>query len=116
MAKNITTIHKLLGSHIRELRNRKNYSIEKLAEKSELHPTYLGEIERATTNVSVATLEKIAKGLDTNIINLFGFQNLEEKADEKDKLIEKLSKKLKVSSVDKVKLICEVLKPIFDYF
>ena len=66
MAKNITTIHKLLGSHIRELRNRKNYSIEKLAEKSELHPTYLGEIERATTNVSVATLEKIAKGSFSN--------------------------------------------------
>jgi XRE family transcriptional regulator, regulator of sulfur utilization len=38
-------------------------SIEKLAERADLHPNYLGEVERGEKAASIDTLVKIAKGL-----------------------------------------------------
>jgi transcriptional regulator with XRE-family HTH domain len=38
-------------------------SQEKLAELSNLHPTFIGRLERGTVNVSLWSLEAIAKAL-----------------------------------------------------
>jgi transcriptional regulator with XRE-family HTH domain len=41
-----------------------------LAEKADLHPNYIGLIERQQRNVSVLTLNKIAQALKIGIKNL----------------------------------------------
>lgn len=64
-------IKSLLGKRIRELRKQKGLSQEELGWKSELHFTYIGGVERGEKNCSIITLEKIAKGLEININDLF---------------------------------------------
>jgi transcriptional regulator with XRE-family HTH domain len=58
------------GEKVRELRNKKGLSQEKLAEIADVHRTYIGMIERAEKNITLVNIEKIAKAL-----NVFVFLN-----------------------------------------
>ena len=53
-----------LGNRISKRRNHLNYTQEKLAEKSGLSTTYVGNIERATSKCSIDTLMKLCFALD----------------------------------------------------
>jgi len=64
-------INKDFGAKIRELRISKDMSQEKLAEKANLHRTYIGMIERAEKNITLSNIDKIAKALCVNISKLF---------------------------------------------
>lgn len=56
---------KILGHNIRKIRESKaNLSQEKLAELADLHRNYIGQLERGEVNVSLLTLQRIAKALD----------------------------------------------------
>ncbi|WP_104722467.1 helix-turn-helix domain-containing protein [Helicobacter mesocricetorum] len=52
-----------IGNKIREIRQSKGLSQEQLAEIAEVHRTYIGMIERAEKNITLVSLEKIAKAL-----------------------------------------------------
>lgn len=51
------------GNAIREIRNKKGISQEKLAELCDLHRTYISGVERGERNVSLVNIEKICKAL-----------------------------------------------------
>lgn len=59
------------GEKVRELRNKKGLSQEKLAEFADVHRTYIGMIERAEKNITLVNIEKIAKALDVSISSMF---------------------------------------------
>ena len=59
------------GQKIRDLRISKNYSQEVLADKANLHRTYIGMIERGEKNITLVNIEKIAKALEVNLKFLF---------------------------------------------
>ncbi|MBQ7947404.1 MAG: helix-turn-helix transcriptional regulator [Bacteroidaceae bacterium] len=63
-------ISKLIAYKIKRLREERGLSQEKLAAESGLHRTYIGMIERCEKNVTVVSLEKIAKALNVDIIEL----------------------------------------------
>ena len=56
-------IRKLVGLRIRKLREAKGWSQERLAEKAELHRTYIGQVERGEKNIGVENLVRIAEAL-----------------------------------------------------
>ncbi len=58
---------------IKDLRKLKDFSQEKLAEKSNLSPTYIGNIERSEQNPTLTTLEKIAKAFNITVEELLNF-------------------------------------------
>jgi len=58
------------GNKVRIYRDKLNISQEELAERSGLHRTYIGMIERAEKNITLKNIEKIANGLNVDIINL----------------------------------------------
>lgn len=59
------------GKRVREIRKEKGLSQEKLSFKADLHRTYIGMIERAEKNITLSNIEKIAKGLEVKINDLF---------------------------------------------
>jgi transcriptional regulator with XRE-family HTH domain len=52
-----------LGGRVRDIRDRRGWSQEDLAEEAGLHRTYIGHIERGEVNLSVINLLKVAAAL-----------------------------------------------------
>lgn len=52
-----------LGKTIRRLRNKIGISQEELAERAEIHRTYMGDVERGERNIAILNIVKIAKAL-----------------------------------------------------
>lgn len=59
------------GRAIRRIREEQGINQEEAAERCRLHRTYYSGIERGTRNVSLVNVEKISKGLKTNLPELF---------------------------------------------
>jgi transcriptional regulator with XRE-family HTH domain len=62
---------RILGENIRTLRKRANFSQEKLAERADLHWTFVSDIERGKENISVDALARIAKALKVPLASFF---------------------------------------------
>ena len=60
----------LFGHNVRNYRKSSSLSQEALAEKASLHRTYIGMVERAEKNITLINIEKIAKALNVEIIEL----------------------------------------------
>ena len=63
-------ICKKFGSRVRDLRIAQGISQEVLAQKSGLHRTYIGGIERGERNISLVNIEKIAKALNLTLADI----------------------------------------------
>lgn len=59
-----------IAKNIKKRRLELDLSQERLAELADLHPNYISLIERSKCNISIVTLEKLAKALEEEIINL----------------------------------------------
>ena len=59
------------GRAIRRIRQEQEINQEEAAERCGLHRTYYSGVERGVRNVSLVNVEKIAKGLKTNLSELF---------------------------------------------
>jgi len=59
------------GQKVREERARLGLSQEELAGRAGVHRTYIGMIERAEENITLESIEKIAKALKINIADFF---------------------------------------------
>jgi len=59
------------GRAIRRMRREQGISQEEASERCGLHRTYYSGIERGVRNVSLVNIEKIAKGLRTELPKLF---------------------------------------------
>ena len=59
------------GRAIRRIREEQGINQEEAAERCGLHRTYYSGIERGVRNVSLVNIEKVAKGLKTNLPLLF---------------------------------------------
>ena len=66
-SKNLKSI---LAANLRSFRRQKDLSQESLAEKCGLHRTYVGSVERAERNVSLSSLEALARALGVSVPTL----------------------------------------------
>lgn len=60
-----------LGQEIRRLRTSQGYSQEDFAKVSGLDRTYISDVEQGKRNVSIESIEKIARGLNITLPELF---------------------------------------------
>lgn len=60
----------LVGRNIRRFRLANGLTIEELAFRAQLHPNYLGEVERGRVNPTLTNLKKIADGLKKPLAGL----------------------------------------------
>lgn len=60
-----------VGQRIRVLRIRRGLTQEELAEKADLHTTYIGQIERGEKNMTITSMDKILEALDVPFSEFF---------------------------------------------
>ena len=70
-------INQRFGKAIRRRRRELDFSQEELAERAEIHRTYISSIERGQRNPSLENIEKLAKALDISISALFANYGIE---------------------------------------
>jgi transcriptional regulator with XRE-family HTH domain len=68
-------IKEKFGSKVKELREQKGFSIEFLANISNVDRTYISDIEKGKRNVSIEIMEKIILALDTDFATFFNELN-----------------------------------------
>ena len=57
-------ILKTFGTNVRTIRESRGLSQEALADKADLHRTYISDIERFQRNISLDNIQKLAKALE----------------------------------------------------
>ncbi len=63
------------GQSVRNLRLRLGISQEELAERADLHRTYISGIERGARNVTLRSIERLAKALGVSTSDLLSCTN-----------------------------------------
>lgn len=61
---------KIIAENVKAYRLAKDISQEKLAELADVHRNYIGHVERAERNMTVESIESIAKALGVTVIAL----------------------------------------------
>jgi len=59
------------GKRVRALRKSRKWSQEKMAESSRMHWTYIGQVERGERNLTLQSIQAIAKAFNMKISELF---------------------------------------------
>lgn len=59
------------GNRVREVRMKLRLSQEKLAEKADVHRTYIGMIERAEKNITLENIKKVVDALGLKLSDFF---------------------------------------------
>ena len=113
----LTEYLKLVGSRIRQIRRYRGLTQEELADKEGFQYSYIGSVERGERNISLLTLEKIAKGLNVSSNELFNFNelNLSEIDFSKQELLRGIMKILETKNHDEIKLIQKLYLDISDF-
>lgn len=60
-----------IGKRIRQLRTANGVSQEAFAHQCGLDRTYISSVEAGRRNISIVAIEKVAKGLDVSLAELF---------------------------------------------
>lgn len=83
---------KLLGKRIKELRQKKHYTQENLAEILGIGERNLSKIECGVNFMSAETLEKLAQALNVSYKELFDFEHLLPDKMKKNELIDAINR------------------------
>jgi len=59
------SLRRTAGANIRKTRKSLGWSQERLAQEAGFHRTFIGQVERAETNVSIDSIERLALALGT---------------------------------------------------
>jgi len=66
------TAHKRIGESVRYFRHQRGMTQETLAEKANLHPVYISQVERADRAVTIDALLKITRALGIKLRDVIG--------------------------------------------
>lgn len=64
------SLREVLAANVRAFRTEQKISQEELADRCELHRTYIGSIERKERNATLSTLEVLANALGVSVPQL----------------------------------------------
>ena len=69
-SKKITRTRMTFARNLRKFRTLRKLSQEDLAELADLHRTYIGSVERGERNISIDNMERLAKALGLQVLDL----------------------------------------------
>ncbi|MFA5858770.1 MAG: helix-turn-helix transcriptional regulator [Elusimicrobiota bacterium] len=103
---------KLLGTKIMSLRKRLGYTQEMLAEKVNVHPTFISQIEHGQKGMSLDVLLKVSDTLNTTISSLFDFQSLHTNKSLGNSVINTITDLLKETSDGNIDIVYNLTKDL----
>ena len=65
-----SNVVQVVAENVRQLRLQRSWSQEELADRCNLHRTYIGAIERGERNITVRTLFRVAEALECDALQL----------------------------------------------
>ncbi|MBI4471823.1 MAG: helix-turn-helix transcriptional regulator [Acidobacteria bacterium] len=66
----MSELQRQVGQRIRQLREKRGWSQEGFADECGLHRTYIGSVERGERNLTLSSLQTIAKTLNVSMSEL----------------------------------------------
>jgi transcriptional regulator with XRE-family HTH domain len=66
----VKDLKRAFGKRIREVRERRDWSQERMGEASDLHWTYIGQVERGERNLTLLSIHAIARGFKMKMSQL----------------------------------------------
>jgi len=64
-------VKKQFGTALRAWREQLGFSQERLAERAELHRTYISDVERGARNLSLESITRLARAMEISVADLF---------------------------------------------
>lgn len=110
----MSDLAKIIGEWIKNLREQRGLSQERLGEAADLHRTYIGQMERGEANVTLETLEKVTEALGITVVQLFRLINPEEDI-RMSFTLSQIMTVLQSRSVEDQKALLQVLGIAFDW-
>jgi transcriptional regulator with XRE-family HTH domain len=98
----------MLGTRIKNIRNKKGLTQEQLSEKMEINPKYLSSIERGNENPTLNTLIKLSESLEVDSGEIFTHLQIEDPGERKFMITSLLDQ----ADDEQLKLIFKVLSAI----
>ncbi len=98
------------GIRIRNLREKKHFTREKLAEMADISSKFLYEIEVGSRGFSANTLDKLAEALNTNTDYILHGKNCYNLDDEIMNIIDRFEKNQVKSLIEMMELIYRILE------
>jgi len=68
---NISAVRSIFANSVKRWRNHRGLTQEELAERADLHRTYISDVERGARNLSLESIDKLARALDISLPILF---------------------------------------------
>jgi transcriptional regulator with XRE-family HTH domain len=100
---------KLLGRRIKELRQRRGFTQEQLAEIININPKYLSSIERGEENPTLELFLRLAKGLKVELYEIFEFTQEAEQPAQLRRKLERLITEISEEELVRVVRILEAM-------
>ena len=69
------SIQRKFGENYRRIRKNKKLSQDIVAERANVAPSYISELENGLANPTLSTIEKLANGIEVEVVDLFLFLN-----------------------------------------
>lgn len=69
----MSDIARIVGDRIRTLRNERSWSQEELAHRADIHPSYMGQLERGEKSATLDSLSKIVDAFEITFEEFFRF-------------------------------------------
>ena len=66
----VATARERISANLSRMRKARGLSQEQLAELAEFHRTYVSQLERCVTNISIDGLERLAQALEVDVVDL----------------------------------------------
>lgn len=108
-------ILKQFGERVRDLRKAQGLSQEELAEKADLHYTYIGGVERGERNLSLKSIERIANALKMDIRELFVSSLSTRKEVEGNRIISEINDLLATKETGILRLIRKLVRDVDEW-
>lgn len=101
-----------LGTRIRTLRKRNGLTQEEMAEKCDLHWTYIGGLERGERNPTLTTMQRVAAGLNVGLNQLIDARSFPKAKSEEESKEARLLRLIRKKGPENVDLATKVIREV----